>query len=67
MSSCLSACICSATADMVVVAVVAAGTIKSPQTKHNRAKKNRKAINIKKAASFRGVRADLQFSPALLG
>ena len=49
--SCLSGCICSATADMVVVAVVAAGTITNPRTKHNRTKTNRKAINIKKEAS----------------
>ena len=31
-----------------VVDVVAAGTIKNPQTEHNRARINRKAINIKK-------------------
>ena len=32
---------------MVVVAVVAAGTIKNPQTESNRARINHKAINIK--------------------
>ena len=35
----------------MVVAVVAAETIKNPQTEHNRARTNRKAINIKKEAS----------------